>query len=141
MLHTCLSYITSVLLHHQCTPTSPVYPYITSVPITSVLPLQCHLCSGPSHFPEGLVRNDNDISLTFPHLVGVFLPSQQLAPHASSWLPVVTSPGMGLYLDSNEYQMAIGGGLSCILPISLCAHSTPILLSTLLVTKRGMDHR
>ena len=24
-------------------------------------------------------------------------------------------------------QMAIGGGLSWILPISLCAHSTPIL--------------
>ena len=54
---------------------------------------------------------------------------------------VVTSPGMGLYLDYNEYQMAIGGGLSWILPISLCAHSTTILLSTLFVTKRGSDHR
>ena len=34
-----------------------------------------------------------------------------------------TSPGMGLYLDSNEYQMAIGGGFSWIIPISLCAHA------------------
>ena len=30
------------------------------------------------------------------------------APHASSWLLVVPSPGLGLYLESNEYQMAIG---------------------------------
>ena len=35
------------------------------------LPLQCHVCSGLSHFLEGLVRNDKDISSTFPHLVGV----------------------------------------------------------------------
>ena len=31
------------------------------------------------------------------------------APHASSWLSVVPSPGcLGLHLESNEYQMAIG---------------------------------
>eukprot|EP00731_Ephydatia_muelleri_P029188 Em0020g832a len=29
------------------------------------------------------------------------------APHASSWLSVVRSPGLGLNLESNEYQMAI----------------------------------
>ena len=29
------------------------------------------------------------------------------APHASSWLSVVPSPGLGLHLESNEYQMAI----------------------------------
>ena len=29
------------------------------------------------------------------------------APHASSWLSVVPSPGLGLNLESNEYQMAI----------------------------------
>ena len=29
------------------------------------------------------------------------------APHSSSWLSVVPSPGLGLHLESNEYQMAI----------------------------------
>eukprot|EP00731_Ephydatia_muelleri_P017175 Em0010g273a len=29
------------------------------------------------------------------------------APHVSSWLSVVPSPGLGLHLESNEYQMAI----------------------------------
>eukprot|EP00731_Ephydatia_muelleri_P011702 Em0006g596a len=29
------------------------------------------------------------------------------APHASSWLSVVPSPGLGLHLESNEFQMAI----------------------------------
>eukprot|EP00731_Ephydatia_muelleri_P006380 Em0003g628a len=29
------------------------------------------------------------------------------APHASSWLSVVPSPGLSLHLESNEYQMAI----------------------------------
>ena len=29
------------------------------------------------------------------------------APHLSSWLSVVPSPGLGLHLESNEYQMAI----------------------------------
>eukprot|EP00731_Ephydatia_muelleri_P007605 Em0003g1853a len=29
------------------------------------------------------------------------------APRASSWLSVVPSPGLGLHLESNEYQMAI----------------------------------
>ena len=29
------------------------------------------------------------------------------APHASSWLSVVPSPGLGLHLESNEYQLAI----------------------------------
>ena len=29
------------------------------------------------------------------------------APHASSWLSAVPSPGLGLHLESNEYQMAI----------------------------------
>ncbi|KAL5500674.1 hypothetical protein EMCRGX_G012268 [Ephydatia muelleri] len=29
------------------------------------------------------------------------------APHTSSWLLVVPSPGLGLHLESNEYQMAI----------------------------------
>ena len=28
-------------------------------------------------------------------------------PHASSWLSVVPSPGLGLHLESNEFQMAI----------------------------------
>ncbi|KAL5502576.1 hypothetical protein EMCRGX_G009374 [Ephydatia muelleri] len=32
------------------------------------------------------------------------------APHASSWLSVVPSPGLGLHLESNEYQMAIRHG-------------------------------
>ena len=27
------------------------------------------------------------------------------APHASSWLSVVPSPGLGLHLESNEYQI------------------------------------
>ena len=65
-------------------------------------------CSGLSHSPEGLVRNDP--STTVPHLVGVFLPCHLLsvaAPHASSRLSVVPSPGLGLHLESNEYQMAI----------------------------------
>ena len=29
------------------------------------------------------------------------------APYSSSWLSVVPSPGLGLHLESNEYQMAI----------------------------------
>ena len=29
------------------------------------------------------------------------------ALHSSSWLSVVPSPGLGLHLESNEYQMAI----------------------------------
>ena len=29
------------------------------------------------------------------------------APHASSWLSVVPSPGLGLHLESNEFQIAI----------------------------------
>ena len=29
------------------------------------------------------------------------------APHAYCWLSVVPSPGLGLHLESNEYQMAI----------------------------------
>ena len=33
--------------------------------------------------------------------------SEVAAPHASSWLSVVPSPGLGLHLESNEYQMAI----------------------------------
>ena len=48
------------------------------------LPLQYHLgqfCSGLSHSPEGLVRNDP--STIFPHLVGVFLPCQQSSPPVS----------------------------------------------------------
>ena len=30
-------YTTSVLLHHQCTPTSPVYPYVTGVPSVAAI--------------------------------------------------------------------------------------------------------
>eukprot|EP00731_Ephydatia_muelleri_P017769 Em0010g867a len=39
-------------------------------------------CSGLSHSPEGLVRNDP--STTVPHLVGVFLPCQQSSPPAGA---------------------------------------------------------
>ena len=48
------------------------------------LPLQYHIsqfCSGLSHSPEGLVRNDP--STIFPHLAGVFLPCQQSSPPVS----------------------------------------------------------
>ena len=34
-------------------------------------------------------------------------PPVRAAPHAFSWLPVVPSTGLGLHLESNEYQMAI----------------------------------
>ena len=36
------------------------------------------------------------------------------APHTSSWLLVVPSPGLGLHLESNEYQMAIRWWLGLI---------------------------
>ena len=42
------------------------------------------------------------------------------APHASSWLSVVSSPGLGLHLESNEFQMAIRWWLGLDTSRSMC---------------------
>ncbi|KAL5464080.1 hypothetical protein EMCRGX_G033040 [Ephydatia muelleri] len=56
------------------------------------------------------------------------------APHASSWLSVVPSPGLGLHLESNEYQMAIWWWLGLDTSVRLMYPFCLILLLILLVT-------
>ena len=56
-------------------------------------------------FPEGLVRNDS--CTTFPHLVGVFPPLPTELASCKWQLLTLPLAGLGLHLESNEYQMAI----------------------------------
>ena len=56
------------------------------------------------------------------------------APHASSWLSLVPSPGLSLHLESNEYQMAIRWWLGLNTSGRSSAHSALVLLLILLVT-------
>ena len=55
------------------------------------------------------------------------------APHASSWLSLVPSPGLSLHLESNEYQMAIRWWLGLNTSGRSSAHSALVLLLILLV--------
>eukprot|EP00731_Ephydatia_muelleri_P022869 Em0015g452a len=53
------------------------------------------------------------------------------APHASSWLSVVPSPGLGLHLESNEFQMAIRwwlGGKPAALDLTITSPLCSVIL-------------
>ena len=81
----------------QCsTPRSP-----SPIPSRSIPPI-------PQKVLSGMIQAQHfHILLGLPPLPNRARLLSVAAPHASSWLLVVPSPGLGLHLESNEYQMAI----------------------------------